>query len=167
VRVGHAVGRADPAAAARAGWVALGLGAAFMLLASAVMIGAPRPILRAFTDQAPVVAAGAALLGLAAAFQLFDGLQVVATGALRGAGDTRTAMLANLAAHWGLGLPVAWALAFPLGLGVRGIWVGLTSGLIAVGVVLLLSWARLSRRWAAGGAAAAGPALLEGSPAAG
>jgi MATE family multidrug resistance protein len=167
VRVGHAVGRRDPAGAARSGWVGLALGAASMLAATTVMVGAPGPIMRGFTDQAPVVAAGAALLGLAAVFQLFDGIQVVATGALRGAGDTRTPMLANLAAHWALGLPVAWFLAFRAGLGVRGIWIGLSLGLIAVGIALLITWARLCRR-SLGVAAGADPAgRLEGSAAAG
>ena len=80
-----------------------------------------------FTSEPTVVATGVALLGVAAVFQLFDGLQVVATGALRGSGDTRTAMLANLAGHWLLGLPIGYALCFWLGAGVVGCGSGCAS----------------------------------------
>jgi MATE family multidrug resistance protein len=73
-------------------------------------------------------------------FQLFDGLQVLATGALRGVGDTRTPMMWNLVGHWGLGLPVAYLAAFHLGWGVVGLWVGLALGLTVCGVVLLRVW---------------------------
>ncbi len=80
------------------------------------------------------------LLLLAAVFQLFDGLQGVITGTLRGIGDTRTPMFANLAAHWLLGLPLGYTLCFLLGWGVYGLWVGLSLGLIVVGVILLWVW---------------------------
>jgi MATE family multidrug resistance protein len=89
-----------------------------------------------------VLAIGATLLAVAAVFQLFDGLQVVATGILRGIGDTRTPMLLGLAGHWGLGLPVGYALCFRLGTGVTGLWIGLSVGLIAVGFALVFVWRR-------------------------
>jgi multidrug resistance protein, MATE family len=85
------------------------------------------------------------LLGVAALFQLFDGLQVVATGALRGAGNTRTPMLANLVGHWVIGLPVGAGLCFAAGWGVVGLWIGLSLGLIVCGVVLVAVWARAAR----------------------
>jgi len=77
---------------------------------------------------------------VAAAFQLFDGLQGVTTGALRGLGDTRTAMLANLVGHWLIGLPVAAFAAFGLGWGVIGLWAGLSISLTIVGSVLIVVW---------------------------
>ena len=89
-----------------------------------------------------MIAAGAALLRIAALFEIFDGLQVVATGALRGLGDTRTPALAHLAGYWIIGLPVAYVLCFSYGWGVTGIWVGLTGALIAVGLILLVAWHR-------------------------
>jgi MATE family multidrug resistance protein len=86
------------------------------------------------------VATGIALLRVAAAFQLFDGLQGVTTGALRGLGDTRTAMLANVVGHWLVGLPVAAFAAFGLGWGVIGLWAGLSLSLTLVGIILILVW---------------------------
>jgi MATE family multidrug resistance protein len=146
VRVGQAVGRGDPQGAARAGWAALALGAGFMTLAGLVFLAAPRPIVTAFTRDAAVVATGIVLLRVAAAFQLFDGLQVVTTGVMRGLGDTRTPMLWNLAGHWALSLPVGYALCFHTRLGVVGLWIGLSAGLIVVGAGLLALWARSVRR---------------------
>jgi multidrug resistance protein, MATE family len=146
VRVGNAIGRADPRGAAWAGWAALGFGAGFMALAALVLIAAPRPIINAYTHDAAVVAAGASLLRVAAGFQLFDGLQVVSTGVMRGLGDTRTPMLCNLVGHWAIGLPLAYVLCFHTSLRIVGLWIGLSAGLIAVGTVLLALWARHVRR---------------------
>jgi MATE family multidrug resistance protein len=84
-------------------------------------------------------------LGIAAIFQLFDGIQVVCTGALRGLGNTRTPMLTNLVGHWVLGLPLGCLLAFNRGFGVFGVWIGLCLGLIIVAMVLLAVWARESK----------------------
>ena len=120
--------------ARRAGWLALGLGVTFMSVAAATFVTMPGPILRLFTADTSVLETGVVLLQLAALFQLFDGVQVVATGVLRGLGDTRTAMLSNLAGHWVVGLPVGYALCFSWGMGVVGLWVGLSLGLILVGV---------------------------------
>ncbi len=140
VRVGHAIGRKDPEAAARAGWTTLALGAAFMLVAALTLCVVPRTILGAFTDDPLVTAIGVSLLFVVAGFQLFDGVQAVATGNLRGTGDTHTAMACNLVAHWGIGLPIGYVLAFPLKMGVLGLWLGLSAGLIAAGTVLLRVW---------------------------
>ena len=140
VRVGHAIGRGDQPGAARAGWTALGLGALFMSVAALVFTLLPRPLIAAFTSDSRVLDLGVKLLAVAAVFQLFDGLQGVGTGVLRGLGDTRTPMLWNLAAHWGIGLPLAYLLAFEYGLGVIGLWWGLSSGLIICGVALLIVW---------------------------
>jgi MATE family multidrug resistance protein len=142
VRVGNRVGANDPAGAARAGWMAILLGSGFMCTTALGFFIAPRALIGLFSPGAAVVELGASLLLVAAVFQLFDGLQAVATGALRGLGSTRMAMMVNLGGHWGIGLPIAWLLCFPLGLGVRGLWMGLSIGLIVCGVVLTWYWHR-------------------------
>jgi MATE family multidrug resistance protein len=142
VRVGQAAGRRSSSGIAVSGWTALLLGATFMGCAGLALAFAPRWIARLYTPEAAVIAAGAALLRIAALFEIFDGIQVVATGALRGLGDTRTPALAHLAGYWLIGLPVADVLCFSYGWGVTGIWVGLTGALIAVGLILLVAWHR-------------------------
>ena len=142
VRVGQALGRGDPEGASRAGWMALAIGSAFMASAGLAFLLAPRPLIGLFSRSDAVLAVGRRLLLVAAMFQLFDGLQGVSTGVLRGAGDTRTPMLANLAGHWLLGLPVGYALCFWWKWGVAGLWAGLSVGLIAIGSTLLLTWRR-------------------------
>lgn len=145
VRVGHAMGRHEGTKAQRAGWTALALGAGFMACSAALFLLFPNTILGIYTDDPEVLSTGRRLLVLAALFQIFDGAQVVATGALRGTGETRTPMFLSTAAHWCLGLPAGYTLAFLAGQGVFGLWVGLTIGLIAAGVLLLRAWAVKSR----------------------
>jgi MATE family multidrug resistance protein len=140
VRVGHAVGAGDPIRAAAAGWTAILLGVAFMLTSGALFVAMPRALIGLFSTDPAVLSVGTSLLYLAAVFQLFDGVQGVITGTLRGLGDTRTPMLVNLAAHWLLGLPVSYTLCFIVGWGVWGLWVGLSLGLIVTGVILLWAW---------------------------
>ena len=140
VRVGQAVGRRDTPAAASSGWVALWLGAGFMTAAALAFVSAPRFLIGAFTTSEAVFAVGRRLLLVAGLFQLFDGLQGVSTGVLRGLGDTRTPMMCNLAGHWLLGLPIGYALCFWAGWGVVGLWIGLSSGLIAIGLTLVMTW---------------------------
>jgi MATE family multidrug resistance protein len=149
VRVGQAVGRKDRQGVATSGWTALLLGSLFMGAAGLALWTAPRLILRVFTPDALVIASGAALLRIAALFELFDGFQTVATGALRGLGDTRSPMLAHLAGYWLIGLPISYMLCFRLGWGVSGIWVGLTAALILIGVVLVWVWRERIRSLAA------------------
>jgi len=142
VRVGHAVGRRDPSGAARAGWTALMFGAGFMACTAATFVLVPRVLMGAFTRDEGVLQLGASLLAVAAIFQLFDGIQGVATGVLRGLGDTRTPMVWNLVGHWFVGLPTGYFLCFGLNRGVIGLWWGLSIGLIICGVVLLVVWSR-------------------------
>jgi len=142
VRVGQARGRKRPAEAASAGWTAILLGTVFMSAAGVLLAAEPRWIARLFIADPAVIRLAAVLLRIAAVLELFDGLQTVATGALRGLGDTRSPMLAHLAGYWIVGLPVTWVLCFPLGWGARGIWVGLTSAIVIVATVLVLVWAR-------------------------
>jgi MATE family multidrug resistance protein len=144
VRVGQAVGRKDPRGVAASGWAALLISAVFMSAAGIALWTVPRWIVRIFIGDAAVIAVGATLLRIAAFFELFDGLQITATGALRGLGDTRSPMWAHLIFYWGIGLPVAWALCFPFGWGAAGIWVGLSASLILIGAVLVEVWKRRS-----------------------
>jgi len=140
VRVGHAMGREDPIGARRAGWMSIFLGGSFMLMAGLVFVSVPRIIGRIYTPDPTVIDAGANLLRIAAAFQLFDGLQTVTTGALRGAGETRLPMIANFIAYWVLGLPAGYALCFHAKWGVIGLWTGLSIGLIVVAAIVLYAW---------------------------
>lgn len=146
VRVGHALGARDPARAAYAGWMALAASAVVMLLIGIVFWTVPGLLLRAFTTDSRVIEIGTFLLAIAAAFQLFDGTQAVATGILRGAGNTRTPMITNVIGHWMLGLPVGYTLCFVVGWGVAGLWIGLSVGLVFVAAVLLFVWWRLARK---------------------
>jgi multidrug resistance protein, MATE family len=146
VAVGHAIGAGDLPRARRAGWLALASGAGFMALAALAFLLIPRPLLHIYTQDDTVIALGTRLLMLAAAFQIFDGIQTVATGALRGAGETRQPMLVNLGGYWFFGLPLGYALCFHAQRGVFGIWIGLTISLIVIALYLLWQWARRSHR---------------------
>ena len=148
VRVGQALGRRDAQGAKHAGWVALGLGAGFMGLSAAVLLLFPERIALFFSVDPAVIRMGARLVSIAAFFQIFDGLQVVATGALRGAGDTHTAMFCHLIGYWGFGLPLGWVLCFPARFGASGLWAGLSAAIIAIGAALLTLWRRKSARFA-------------------
>lgn len=140
VRVGHAVGALDPRRAAAAGWTAIFLSVAFTTAAAILFLIAPRALIGLFSREENVLVLGSTLLFVAAIFQLFDGLQGVATGVLRGLGDTRTPMITNFAAHWLFGLPVGYNLCFNFGWGVIGLWIGLSTGLIIAGVALVWIW---------------------------
>lgn len=146
VSVGHAIGAGDRHRARRAGWLALGLGTSFMLLAAVVFFIAPRPLIALYTSDPRVLAVGPSLLGLAAAFQIFDGIQTVSTGALRGLGETRFPMIANFVGYWILGLPLGIFLCFGLHWGIYGLWIGLTLALIVIATTLLLRWRKDSRK---------------------
>ena len=146
IAVGQAVGRGEPAVARRSGFIALGLALAFMGCSALAFWFIPRPILRIYTNDAGVLRSAVELLAIAAFFQLFDGVQTVATGALRGIGETRVPMLVNLGGYWVLGLPVGYLLCFHAGRGVQGLWWGLTLALVAIALILLYSWDQRSRK---------------------
>jgi MATE family multidrug resistance protein len=144
VRVGHAVGAG--ASPRRAGSLGIALGAAVMMTGAVVFAVFPGLLVSAFTTDARVIAIGSDLVRIAALFQLFDGVQTVAAGALRGAGDVRFPFVANVVAHWFIGLPVALTLGFALHGGAPGLWWGLTSGLVVVSVALAARFWRISGR---------------------
>jgi MATE family multidrug resistance protein len=144
VAVGHAVGAGNRARARRAGWMALGLGVGFMVLTALAFLTLPRPVMEIYSRDPRVLALGVRILMIVAAFQIFDGAQTVATGALRGLGETRFPMLANFAAFWLLGLPLAALLCFPTRWGLAGLWTGLTMALVVNALLLVWRWNRAS-----------------------
>ena len=146
VRVGQAIGRRDPSGASAAGDSAIFFGAGFMTLAGIALLVFPRWIARIFTPDETVIRSTTLLLVAGAAFQLFDGIQTVATGALRGAGDTRTPMFCHFTAYWIIGLPLGAWLCFQRGWGAFGLWSGLSLALILIGIVLLFAWRHAVRR---------------------
>ena len=142
VRVGQAIGRKAPAEAASAGWAAILLGASVMACFSAILLLFPHAIAGTFTRERAVIAATVPLLFVAAIFQFFDGLQITATGALRGAGNTHAGLLVQIVGYWIIGLPIGYLFAFHLHHGAVGLWLGLCAGLIVAGVTLTAVWRR-------------------------
>lgn len=146
VRVGKNIGAADTRGARTAGLAGFASATVLMTVPLILFFTAPGAVARLLTDQPDVIAATTGLLGVAAVFQLSDGLQVIGAGSLRGAGDTRFSFGANLIGHYLVGLPVAILCAFWLEMGVIGLWWGLAAGLTAVGLTLLGRFLSLSQR---------------------
>jgi MATE family multidrug resistance protein len=147
IRVGYHFGAGDGAAIGRAGWAALAVGFAFAGLSAAAMLFIPRLIVSAYVDvsapaNAALVAFAVQYLAVAAAFQLFDGTQAVAAGALRGMQDTRTPMIIAIIGYWLPGFGTAVLLGFGTPLQGVGVWIGLAVGLVIVAALLLRRWHR-------------------------
>jgi MATE family multidrug resistance protein len=145
VRVGHAIGAGDRALARRRGIIGLQLGLAAMATFASIFVIAPQVLTRIFTDDAFVIAATIPLLQIAALFQLSDGTQAIGAGALRGLGDTRATLVGNVIGHYGIGLGISLFLAFGLGMGAPGLWWGLSAGLTATALYLVLRFLRTTR----------------------
>jgi MATE family multidrug resistance protein len=145
VRVGHAVGRGDVEGVREAGFVGLFLTLIAQGVSALLMLTVPQHIAALYTADATVIALAAQLLILAGLFQFSDGMQVAASGALRGMKDTRVPMLITTFAYWGVGMPVGWWLAFPVGYGARGMWMGLIAGLSMAAILLSVRFWRLAR----------------------
>lgn len=147
VRVGRAYGARNPEAVSLAGWTAFIIGVSFMGLMALVMLLLPRLLIAAFIDindvaNAAVAATAVTFLSLAALFQIVDGAQAVASGMLRGLHDTAKPMVLAAIGYWGIGLPLSYVLAFPVGMNGTGVWLGLFFGLAAVAVMLVIRWTR-------------------------
>jgi MATE family multidrug resistance protein len=145
VRVGHAIGRRDHVAARRSGFVGISAAALFMLASGLVLWTIPGSIIRLYTRDAEVRLFAIQLLQLAAFFQLSDGLQVSAAGALRGVKDTTATMIITLVAYWVVGLPAAYILGITWEHGPVGMWIGLIAGLSVAAALLNLRFDRLTR----------------------
>ena len=146
VMVGHRMGEGDLHGARRAGWSGIYLGAGIMAISSLAMLLFPGVIYGSFTKDPAVFNLGVSCLLYMGVFQVFDGIQVAATGALRGVGNTAASMQANFIGYYLLGLPIGLWLCFVQGMNILGLWIGLATGLIAIAVWLLLVWIKLSRR---------------------
>jgi MATE family multidrug resistance protein len=141
--VGRAVGRGDIAAARRDALAAIVCGVGFMCISAIVFILAPEWLVSRYTTDAATVAVAVALIPLAGWFQVFDGLQAVTSGVLRGTGDTRIPAVLHMVAFWGVGIPLGAYLGFRTAFRERGLWIGLVAGLAAAA---LLQSARVWRR---------------------
>lgn len=146
VRVGHAVGRGDTQAARRSGLTGIALASVFMAVAALVFLALPRPLARILTDSEETIAAAVPLVMIAAMFQISDGVQAVAAGALRGAGDPHAPLAANVIGHYVVGLPIAVTAGFFAGMGAPGLWWGLSAGLTVVAAILVGRFWWLSAR---------------------
>lgn len=147
IRVGYFYGARDPVGMGRAGWVGIAMGTGFMAVTATAMILIPKPLLAIYID--PWDPANAALVGfalpflaIAAAFQLFDGIQAVAAGALRGLQDTRIPMWIAIFAYWLPGIGTALVLGFATPLAGKGVWTGLAVGLLVAAILLGWRWYR-------------------------
>lgn len=162
VRVGQATGAGDAAGAARAGWTAIGLGAGFMTLSALLFWLQPQWVVWVYAGASPdpaVSTLAVSLLGIAAIFQLVDGTQAAAGGALRGLKDTRAPMLIGAVSYWGVGLTTGAVLGLHLGRGAEGLWWGLTFGLAMAALLLVVRFRTLARH-----STAIAPAASGGSP---
>lgn len=149
VLVGHGVGRGDPEGTRGAARAAFACGITFMAGTALIFLVFPGQLARLYSQDLGVISVAAMLIPIAGVFQVFDGTQVVAGGVLRGLGDTRAPMIANLLGYWAVGIPVSFYLGFHVGLGPAGLWWGLVLGLALVGASLLLRVRnRLARRQA-------------------
>jgi MATE family multidrug resistance protein len=138
VRVGHAVGAGDASGVRRAATSALVTGVGFMSLTAAAFLTVPRLLAGMYTDHPAVIGLAASLIPIAGVFQVFDGIQAVGSGILRGIGDTRVALFAYLGGFWCVGVPVSAWLAFGAGYRATGLWWGFVAGLAAVAVFLMI-----------------------------
>jgi MATE family multidrug resistance protein len=145
VRVGLFIGAGQPARARLAGWLCIAVSITVMSAFAVGYLGWSRALLGCFTRDTQVIEIGVRILLLVALFQIADGIQVSTTGALRGLGNTRTAMVANLIGHYPIGLALGVVLCFVRGFGVVGLWAGLASGLISVATMLVRGWVAATR----------------------
>lgn len=160
IRTAHADGTGDRVGMRDGALVGIALSAVFGVAMVAVFLTVPEPIIALFLDMAKpesaqIVAFGSVLLALAALFQLADAMQVIALGLLRGVQDTKVPMVLAAISYWLIGIPVSYVLAFPLGMGAVGLWLGLVVGLtVAAAALMLRFWARFRRMAFAASAAA-------------
>jgi MATE family multidrug resistance protein len=148
VLVGRAIGEGEQSRARRAAGAALLTGVGFMVLTAVAFLAVPRLLAGIYSRDAGVLALATVLIPIAGVFQVFDGLQVVSGGVLRGLADTRYPAVVGLVGFWLLGLPISLALSFGFGMGAAGLWWGLAAGLAVAGLLLaarVRSWLRADR----------------------
>lgn len=133
--VGRAIGRGDMPAARRDAIAAIACGGGVMCISGVIFMLAPQWLATRYTTEAATVAVAVSLIPLAGMFQVFDGLQAVTSGVLRGTGDTRVPAVLHLVAFWGIGVPLGMYLGFRTPLRERGLWMGLVAGLAAAALL--------------------------------
>jgi MATE family multidrug resistance protein len=145
------MGQGNPNGARLAGFVGIGIAALCMTMTGILFWTLPGQIVSLYLDtanpaNAVVVNLAKTLLGVAAMFQIVDGIQVAAAGALRGLKDTRVPLLIGTLAYWGIGLPCGYILGMVWGFGGVGLWWGFAIGLaVAAGI---LTWRfSIARAW--------------------
>lgn len=146
IHVGHAVGSGRPVAGRDAGWVGIGMCAAVMSVSALVLLAARGPIASVYTADATVHALAAHLLLFAAVFQVADGLQIGAAGALRGFKDARVPMLLNVISYWVVAFPLAWYFGVARGGGPAAVWTALIAGLFSCALLLSLRFRVITAR---------------------
>jgi multidrug resistance protein, MATE family len=146
VLVGQALGRNDVGDARKMGSLGLWTSAGFMVISGALLLAFPSYAISGFTADLNVLGIATGIIFIAALFQLVDGIQAALTGALRGAGDTRSPVYANLVGHWFVGIPLSFGLCYGWGIGIKGIWIGLAVGLLVVAVWLWIVWSQALQR---------------------
>jgi multidrug resistance protein, MATE family len=146
VRIGNFMGLRDRTELRKAGFTAFGIALGFMFFCAVLFIIFKDQLPWIFTKDAGVAGFASSLLIIAAFFQLSDGLQVVCLGVLRGMKDVKIPTAVTMVAYWVIGLPVSYVLAFPLGLGVDGVWYGLMIALTIAAVLLFWRFNYLSKR---------------------
>lgn len=147
IRVGYFYGARDREGMKRAGWAGIAIGTGFMVVTAIAMIAIPKPLLAIYIDpwdpkNAILVGFALKYIVIAAAFQLFDGMQAVAAGALRGLQDTRIPMWIAAFSYWVPGIGTAVYLGFHTPLAGVGVWIGLATGLIVAAILLSWRWAK-------------------------
>ncbi len=145
IRIGHAIGAGNDTAARFVGVVGIGICGAFMALSATALLVLRDAVVNLYTNDPAVQAIAVSLLLMAAVFQIADGVQIGAAGALRGYKDTRTPMLINMFAYWVLAFPLAWTAAIPLAAPPSWVWGGFVLGLTVAALLLSLRFQRVSR----------------------
>lgn len=151
VRTGRFEGAGDAAALRRGAKVAIGLSLAFAAATVVLFLTLPAPMVALFLNPADplapqIIAFGTILLAMAALFQLADATQVMALGLLAGLRDTKVPMIMASVSYWLVGIPASYVLAFPMGLGGAGLWLGLVIGLSLAGALLMARFWRMAPR---------------------
>lgn len=146
VRVGHAIGSSDAPRSKRAARIAYVIGGGFMSTTAILFLLFPRELAELYTPDVALVAIASSLIPIAGVFQVFDGLQAVGAGVLRGLGDTKVPLIAMLSGYWLIGVPVSVFLGYETGMGPQGLWWGFVAGLASVALFLLLRVRALFRR---------------------
>lgn len=140
VRVGQFIGQGEARRAYLNGWITIFLGVIIALFSATMFILYPNELAGMLSSDREVIQMAAGIFGLCALFQVFDGVQVIGSGALRGAGNTTLSLFANICGHWVVGIPLGIYLCFEVGMGVKGLWMGLATGLMIAATVIMFAW---------------------------